>query len=457
MEDTSIQPFLRGLHQFIPDALLEIKGNVGGEESQTWKDLTPHLLVESIGDSPDPPPRTMLRDFLIAIRDVQVLKVKDLFSHDKVGVVDSLTKSDVISFNTRSNINLVFNSRRIKNLSNDHFVKLTTIFLGLPLAHDRANAKDVPGFDYSVESCLSSHGRNGSPFLDANVDHHSGSCPSAAKSVSWRHTSLTATLIKFASEAGAVTTREPPTHTLFDGSLSREQCRRIFPKRATKDYKLKAAEVLNLLTQSSVDTARVQDLCSSLPPVDPKDFTGLRVDVAIRNPNGDKVFLLDGTVTHTSCDSFRDSEFKCISERLESSDTTIKKNAKDPMNWEQSTALVAKAKSKVDKYTPLTQVLKLFEYQGKLLDTHVFVPFVMSSRGELSREAFCLVEEIVAMYKFKVTNCEEIAFPLPFNRAVSDFRARFKLALMRVAAVGLAAIACNGGRYFGDRLVEALY
>ena len=76
------------------------------------------------------------------------------------------------------------------------------------------------------------------------------------------------------------------------------------------------------------------------------------------------------------------------------------------MNWEQSTAIVVKAKSKVDKYTPLMQVIQLFERQGKLQRTHNFVPFIMSSRGELSREAFCLVEEIVVMYKFKVTNCE---------------------------------------------------
>jgi hypothetical protein len=457
VEDNTIQPFIYGLKHCVPEALVTIRDSVGGEESQAWKDLTPHFIIERVGDSPEPPPRTMLRDFLIAIRDVQILKVNDMFAPDKVCVGGSLTKSDVISFNSRSNLNLVFNSRRIKNLSNDHFVKLTTTFLGLPPTQDRANAKVVPGFDYCVESCLSAHGKHSSPFLDANADHHSGSCPSAALSVNWRHNNLTSAIIMFASEAGAVTTREPPTHNFFEGSLSKEQCKRIFPKRATSVYKKKSTEIMNLLTQASVDQAKLDSLCSTLPVLDPKDSVGLRVDVAIRNPNNDKVFLLDGAFIHTSCAAYRDPEFICVSDRIQTSDDTIKKNANDPMNWEQSTAIVAKAKSKVDKYTPLMQVIQLFERQGKLQRTHNFVPFIMSSRGELSREAFCLVEEIVAMYKFKVTNCEALAFPLPLNRAVSDFRSRFKLALMRVAAVGLAAVACNGGRHFDNRSVDVLY
>ena len=41
--------------------------------------------------------------------------------------------------------------------------------------------------------------------------------------------------------------------------------------------------------------------------------------------------------------------------------------------------------------------------------------------------------------------CEDIAFPLLPNQAVADFRYRFKIAIMRVAAVGtcMANIACR--------------
>ena len=85
------------------------------------------------------------------------------------------------------------------------------------------------------------------------------------------------------------------------------------------------------------------------------------------------------------------------------------------------------------------------------------MPFIVSSLGELSREAFCFVEEIVAMFKLKVERCEEIAFPLSLNQAVADFRNRFKLALMRVTAIGLANIACSAGKPFGKRSLYAVH
>ena len=84
------------------------------------------------------------------------------------------------------------------------------------------------------------------------------------------------------------------------------------------------------------------------------------------------------------------------------------------------------------------------------------MPFVISSLGELSREAQRFVEEIVAMYKHRITNCVQLAFPLPPNQAIADFRNRFKLALMRVAGVGLANIACSAGKPFGNRSIYAV-
>ena len=126
-------------------------------------------------------------------------------------------------------MNIVFNSKRLKNLSNDHFAKLTSIFLGLPPPQDLGNAESVVGYDYPVESCMTVHGKHTSPFLDANADHHCGSCPSAAINVSRRHTNLTTVLTKFALEAGADPKREPSSYHLLQGALSAGQCARLFP------------------------------------------------------------------------------------------------------------------------------------------------------------------------------------------------------------------------------------
>ena len=99
------------------------------------------------------------------------------------------------------------------------------------------------------------------------------------------------------------------------------------------------------------------------------------------------------------------------------------------------------------------QIIHHFQRDGSLDGTHSFVPFIVSSLGELSREAFCFVEELVAMYRLKVSNCEAVAFPLTPNQAVADFRKRLMLASMRVTAVGLANIACSAGNPFGNHAI----
>ena len=87
---------------------------------------------------------------------------------------------------------------------------------------------------------------------------------------------------------------------------------------------------------------------------------------------------------------------------------------------EPSLSIAAKAKIKVDKYDPLMQILQFFQRDGRIEETHSFVPFIVSSLGELSREAFCFIEEIVAMYKHRISRCEELAFPLSPNQAIAD-------------------------------------
>ena len=156
--------------------------------------------------------------------------VKQKFDPELVSTNGSLTKSDVIAFNSRSSINLVFTSKNLKNMSDEHFVKLTCVYLGLPLTLDRGNSQRVEGFDYPVESCLTLHGNSAANFLDANVDHHSGSCPSTGLAVSRRHSNLTSTLAKFATEAGAIVTREHSSYNLLNGLLSKAQCAKLFPK-----------------------------------------------------------------------------------------------------------------------------------------------------------------------------------------------------------------------------------
>lgn len=455
--DFTIYPYLAGVEEFVPEAIKGIAENVGGQDSSAWVGLAPLFLYEADNIAPEPPSKTLLKELLVAHGNFQDLQVKSNFAPENVSFGHSLTKSDVISFNARTNVNLVFSAKRIKNLSNDHFVKLTTVFLGLPPTFDRGNAEIVDGIDYPVESCMTVHGKKPTSYLDANADHHSGSCPSAALNVSRRHTNLTTVLIKFALEAGAIPTREPSPYTLCQGFLTVGQANKIFPKRVPADYKKKASEIVALLSQAPVDKAKVDALYSALPILDPAESASLRVDLAIKNPTNQKKYLLDGTFIHTSCAVYRDAEFKDVVKRVEAAEIATKKNASNPLLWDPSISLVAKAKSKVDKYAPLMQIIQHLQREGYIEEEHSFVPFVVSSLGELSREAFRFVEEVVAMYKDRISRCEQLAFPLAPNQAVADFRYRFKLELMRVAAIGLAGITCSAGKPFGNRSIYAMH
>ena len=452
-------PFLRGLERFAPEAINLITEEVGGKDSKIWTELASTFLTPEVFDeAPDPPPKSLLKTILVSIGKAQASALNELFDPNKVDPESgSLTKSDVINFHARSSMNIVFNSKRLKNMSNEHFVKLTRTFLGLPQPLERGSASHHNGFDYPVESCMTQHNKNTSSYLDANGDHHSGSCPSASLAVHQRHSNLITVLIKFANEAGALTSREPSSHKLLQGCLTEIQCNKLFPKAVSVAYKNAAKDILDALAQFPVDNPRIDELYKSLPELDPLKCGALRVDAAIKNPSNNKIYLVDGAVMHTSCSGYRDTEFTSLVKRIQSADTAAQQQASNPALWEPSKSLAMKVKSKNDKHAPLMQVISKFQRDNALDGQHSFVPFVLSSLGELSREAFCFKEELVSMYKFKISNSMASTFPFTPAQAVADFRARLNTELMRVAALGLARIVSTAGKPFGNRSMYIAY
>ena len=93
-------------------------------------------------------------------------------------------------------------------------------------------------------------------------------------------------------------------------------------------------------------------------------------------------------------------------------------------------------------------LLHSYENAKVLHYKHSFVPFVVSSLGELSREAYQFREELVAMFRAKCMAEPSSVLPLTPARASADFRVRFTNELMQCTAVGLASIATSAGRPF---------
>ena len=85
------------------------------------------------------------------------------------------------------------------------------------------------------------------------------------------------------------------------------------------------------------------------------------------------------------------------------------------------------------------QIIHKFESDHILQGSYSFVPFVVSSLGELSKEAVGFRNELVSMFEHKVTNGARTVSPFLPAQAVANHRLRLKLALMQVHTLGLAS------------------
>jgi hypothetical protein len=83
--DPTIYPFLSGLEVFVPDAHNFISGYLGGPDSSAWLNFAPQFLSEVYDVVPEPPPKGLLKDLLVAHGNFQSLLVKNMFAPEKCG------------------------------------------------------------------------------------------------------------------------------------------------------------------------------------------------------------------------------------------------------------------------------------------------------------------------------------------------------------------------------------
>jgi hypothetical protein len=148
----------------------------------------------------------------------------------------SFTLSDYIVSSSQSPSSLIF-AQPFKRGFNQPFSSKTYIafcrfFLGLPPPITVGNAVSTSSADYPLQPCLEHVGH----YLDANACHASA-CTAAYKARNIKHNNIVRVLSAAATEAGLEATREPDTHTLLLAEFSKEDCRRIFPKKLNIAYR----------------------------------------------------------------------------------------------------------------------------------------------------------------------------------------------------------------------------
>ena len=180
--------------------------------------------------------------------------------------------------------------------------------------------------------------------------------------------------------------------------------------------------------------------------MDVRNSGALRIDASIQNPTNDDEDWIDATRIHTTCATYVKAEFKAVSTRLATARFATKAETIDPLLWTRSPALHARGQHKIVKYSRLLLLAERLALDRRLPSKPRFVPFVVSSLGELSREAFQFRERLVSLFRNRVSLNPALVFPKAPSLAVSDFRSRFTQGLMRVLADGLSSVMMTAGR-----------
>lgn len=265
-----------------------------------------------------------------------------------------------------------------------------------------------------------------------------------------------------AMEAGLQVRVEPATYDLLLGEFSRADCRRIFPKAASKQYKEKFQAVLNALEvvsspacviSADEKAAYVQTRIDALPLLKPSELKGLRIDAALENPVTGETKWIDVSVMHTTAASYVSTELKAVGERVNASNIAATFQVPDYLKVKPSPSLVKRDAEKTFKYSRLITVAQKQTKEKKRLQCPTFSPYIVSDFGDLSPAAIELQEWLVATYAKK---CEREGARLDgCSKAdlVRSFRQKFKLNVQLAVASGLGGMLLTAGQPFGHDVI----
>jgi hypothetical protein len=469
LQDPLLFSLRSGLEHFAAPAWDLMVETLGGKSSKFWsqvKHLLPHAS-EGLTDGSLYSPLVINKGRLCSVvnkvlstRGIDQLRA--LASPSLVSDDGRLTVSDAIQANSHSFAGRIFASSLKYTLpfafSPSSYIAWCLFFLGLPPTSTLYNHEVQAGFDYPVQRCLSKHGVHTMPFLDAGGDHASSKCPSTFNARSKKHTYLSRVVVQAAMEAGLSARVEPATYDLLLGEFSRADCRRIFPKAASKLYQERFQAVLNALEvvsspactiSAEEKAAYVQTRIDALPLLKSNEFKGLRIDAAIENPITGETKWVDVSVMHTSAASYAQAELKAIGQKVTASNIAATFQLPDYLRANPSPSLQKREVEKNFKYSRLIAVAQKQAKEKKRLQCPIFNSFIVSDFGDLSPAAIEFQEWLVAAYAKK---CEqEGARPDGCDKAsmVRSFRQKFKLNVQLAVASGLGGMLLTAGQPFG--------
>ena len=261
-------------------------------------------------------------------------------------------------------------------------------------------------------------------------------------------------IVRAAQEAGLSSRCEPDTHSLLLGEFSKADCRRVFPKTASKAYKVafeRLSQAADFIASPQCPMSPEQKQVHiqtqiDLLPIHQGDVTGLRVDICLENPETGETKWIDTSAVHTTCASYQNKELKAIAKRNLSATMSDLHQLPNVLQHDPSPSLLDREALKMEKYSRLVMVARKQHMDGKRNILPSFVPFIVSDFGELSPAATDLQDWLVDQFRKRCAKQGSRADGCSTNDLLRQFKHRLKIGIQLAIASGLGAMIQAAGQ-----------
>jgi hypothetical protein len=284
--------------------------------------------------------------------------------------------------------------------------------------------------------------------MDLHGNHaNGGDCRACLAARAARHNGLKWAVHYHAGLAGCTALIEPATHLLLLNQFSPQQCRVLFAKNPTKDFRTKSVDLyrelqaiaaLPLNAEDRSRRTREADLQLQVLLADKSAKQGRRMDVQIIDPHtGDEVWV-DPTCTHTTGATKLAAERKETKRRLEMEDA--KEAAATP-----SAAVKAANKKKLETYALMLSIAEQQVAKGLRSKAPQFYPAVVSTHGEFCEGLLGLQEWLTNKYRARIEREGHRDDGSKANDLTARFRNSFRSSMLLAVAKGQADMLLASG------------
>ena len=446
--DDDVRRLSAGLGRHVGPAWRMLAATLGGESSSYWQRASCHLPSSPEGLLTAPQGAVYRNLGKILLKVIRRKRIDDFVELTARANIDyTFLPADFVLANSRTLTGSIFiepiKPQRRRLLTQENYAHFVRFFLGLPPLTTVGGHCERTDHGYPVQLCPLHPGE----VLDAAATHASA-CTGANSAKNRKHLNLCLILSDFAKEAGLEAAREPQSHALLLGVVDEAQCKRLFPTKAVEGYAEAFNELLyaqrmmlepNCRIPMEERAAVLKELRGKLPICDDRDVTGLRVDLAISDPATGEAKWVDVTSVNTASSGCVQREVSHLVKYREQMSFALEASL-PRLPGDGSPALAEREREKVAKYSRLMLLAELHYRQRLRPNVPAFVPFAVSTTGDISPGGAGLMSWLCAKHRDLCERDGPRADGLSVKELVLSYRRRLSMAVQFAVAAGMGEI-----------------